>query len=72
MLDKGTDKTIIERKPLPGEGTLLSDVGILSQKEIEELSDIALGAQTSGAHATQFWEVQVQTAIKNRRICWSF
>ena len=33
---------------------------MLMQREIEELSDIALGSQPVGVHATQFWDVQPQ------------
>ena len=48
-------------------GTLLGDVGILTQREIEELSDIALGGATVTAQATQFWDVQPQTAVATQK-----
>ena len=52
---------------MPGEGTLLGDVGMLTQREIEELSDIALGDPAVNAHATQFWELQPHTGVATKK-----
>ena len=66
-LNKGVDNTTVERRPMPGEGTLLGDVGMLAQREIEELSDIALGGPAVTPHATQFWDVQLQMGATNQK-----
>ena len=63
-LNKVTDQTIIEWRGRPAESTTLADLGLLSQREIEELGDIALG---STPQAMQFWSVVSQPAAQNQK-----
>ena len=46
LLSKSVDKTLVQKQPMPLEGAALTDVGLLTQREIEELSEIALNAPT--------------------------
>ena len=61
-LSKCVDRTIVEKRTNPANQMLLDKSNILSQKEIEELSEIAFGTMPQVAQATQQWEVQNQGA----------
>ena len=63
-LNKSVNKTIVERKNAQPETVPPTEGGIPTQKEIEELSDIAFdGMMMSTAQATQLWEVQPQIRL---------
>ena len=63
-LAKCTDRTVVEKRPKPAETMTLAEAGLLSAQEIEELGNIALGAQ---AQATQFWAVEQQAPPVSQR-----
>ena len=72
VLSRAVDKIVVERRSLPTEGPLLGEVGILTQREMEEMSDIALEtetniAQVTTAQATQLWEVQPQATVPGQK-----
>ena len=59
-LNKYTGQTIVEKRPAPADQMLLNEANLLSQKEIEELSEFTLGPGPQTARATQQWDVQSQ------------
>ena len=61
-------KTVVEKQSMPTEGLLLGDMGILTQREIKELSNIALGNAPSTAQAMQLWEVQPKPMGLGQRV----
>ena len=60
-LNKHIDKTVVEKKQKPTETMTLSEAGLLTQKELEELGNI--GLRMPPAQATQFWMVEAQADL---------
>ena len=60
-LNKHIDKTAVEKKQKPTETMTLSEAGLLTQKELEELGNI--GLRMPPAQATQFWTVEAQADL---------
>ena len=59
-LSKCVNKMIVECQPIVTKIMPFKKTGLLTQKEIEEISDIALGNQPTIAQATKVWDVKPQ------------